>query len=259
MSDLIYPLTDSGVRALTELSVKSPDVFIEGDPDALLNAVAQQMQKVADEQTSPFRNAPLECDDSVFTILNRDVVAGPSKDREHSEFVYSELKASPAEMSDSRLLASINCFHAARYVTERWKSGKRWNSSNPADRTKHVKEHWLGANKESNAIARLWWLHEFSRRTAKLSQFDTGVILNKLAGNVNFYHQILDRGYLMSSDVVRAAIIDICIDTGLVDRNDTTLTSKMMQELNRKAGGINLDLLAGDELRNIIMDCIPKK
>ena len=259
MTEQIYPLTTTGVKTLAEAAKKNPDIFLSADTEAIKTAAIEEIQKTGSPEESLFKDFPIQCDSSVFALLNGDAVSGPSEDEHHATFIHQGIKLSSAEMSDPKILSSINCFHAAKYAAERWKSSNTWKSEKLADRAKHVILHYLGTNKESNAIARIWWLYEFAKRTSVHSKFDTDVILKKTANNVNFYHQILRRKYLMSSDIVRAAIIDVCMESGMIDRNDTNLTSKMMQELNNKAGGISLDLLPPDILRNTIKDCIPPK
>lgn len=259
MNEQIYPLTAIGVKALAEAAKENPDIFLDADTEAIKNAAIKQIQETDSPTEYLFSDFSIQCDSNVFALLNEGAVPGPWEDEQHANLIHQEIKLSPAEMSDSKVLSSINCFHIPKYAAERWKSSSKWKSEDKKERSKHVILHYLGSSKESNSIARIWWLCEFARRTATYSKFDADVILKKLANNVNFYHSILKRNYLMSSDIVRAAIIDVCMESNMIDRNDTVLTSKMMQELNSKAGGISLDLLPAEVLKNTIKDCIPPK
>lgn len=141
----------------------------------------------------------------------------------------------------------------------RWETSSLAKSKNKSDKEQFVKLHWLESNFEANTAARLFWLYEYAIRAAGHSKFDAEVLLDKMADNVNFFHQILRRRYLMASDRIRAAILDISIESGLVDSNKTSEVSKMMRLLNRTAGGISLDILSDEELRSRIKDVMPPK
>ena len=80
-----------------------------------------------------------------------------------------------------------------------------------------------------------------------------------MAGNVNFYHQILRRTYLMASDRIRATLLDVSIESGLVDENKTKSVNDVMRLLNRAAGGISLDVLENEALKRQLEEVMPPK
>ena len=113
--------------------------------------------------------------------------------------------------------------------------------------------------KKPNATARLWWLFEYSKRAEEYLIYSTETLLEKMAGNVNFYHQILRRTYLMASDRIRATLLDVSIESGLVDENKTKSVNDVMRLLNRAAGGISLDVLENEALKRQLEEVMPPK
>ena len=186
--------------------------------------------------------------------------AGEVVDAEHARRLRQIFPTFTAfEMSDPRLLASINCFHIPGYVRTRWGTSILAKSTERKKQIKFVRSHYLDSSKESNTVARLWWLYEFALRTSQFSKYDPETLLEKMAGHVNFYHQVLHRSYLMASDRIRAAILDVGISSGLADENKTSSVNKVMQSLNRKAGGVSFDVLSDEELRHHVEESLPPK
>ena len=198
--------------------------------------------------------------DIALTQLTADAVAGPKRDAVHAQMLYKALPSvTRADMSDRRVLASIGCFNMPGYSDIRWGSSKFSKSTKLQDQSKFVKEHYLGDNKQGNSIARLWWLYEFAESASEHSQHDTLTLLDAMANHVNFYHQMLRRSYLNASSRVRAFLLDIALENGLLDRNNTRETSRMLQQLNLAAGAVNLDILSDAKLMGLIKEVMPPK
>ncbi len=258
MNDVVKPLTDTAHLLLQELAKEQPDLFscsgtLQEQLEKKLSSSAEEESKIFSEHTKWYPKESLK-------HLIADVVSGPAHDSEHVKLLRQIFPTFTAlEMSDPRVLASLNCFHIADYVKIRWGSSNIATSTEKDKQTRFIKSHYLGRSKESNTIARLWWLYEFALRSSKYSKYDCDTLLEKMAHNVNFYHQILRRSYLMASDRVRAAVLDVAIASGLADANKTSEVTKVMRLLNRKAGGISLDVLSDEELRRHIKESLPPK
>lgn len=261
MIEPIYALTDSGYAALYSVAGDMPELFTQDDSQGLINAIHQSIERNDEWDEEPFSSNrkwhPLKS----FSAIIDDITPGPSNDSDHSRYIREALpRLTASEMCDVRILASINCFHlGGHYVKTRWETSSLANSNKKSDMEQFVKLHWLESNFEANTAARLFWLYEYAIRAAVHSKFDAEVLLDKMADNVNFFHQVLRRRYLMASDRIRAAILDISIESGLADSNKTSEVSKMMRLLNRTAGGISLDILSDEELRSRVKDVMPPK
>lgn len=257
----IFALTTTTYGFLDDIASENPEFFINGD----MGPLRKKLQKMADESGED--NVDVHNVNRKFIpqasldFLVDNAVAGPESDYDHAMFLRKALPTvSAADMSDRRLLASICCFHLTDYVSERWKSSRLHKSKDQQKQAEFVKLHWLGDSKQANSVARIWWLYEFAFRAAKESlEYDGEVLLQKMAKNVNFYHQILRRSYLMASDKIRAAVLDVAIGSGLADRNNTKEVSSMMEQLNRIAGGMSLDNLSPQELREKVEEALPPK
>lgn len=257
---LICPLTDSGYAFLEDIAEKNPALFRSSNSELLKTELENRRKKSAEESTSPFNEKKEWMPQNSFDIFNRSAIAGPELDAKHARHLRRVLPTiTSADMSDKRVLASICCFHISNYIDKRWASSELSKSNELEKQVKFVKLHWLGNDKESNALARLWWLYEFADRTAKYSKYEADELLEKMSNNVNFYHQILRRKYLMASDRIRSAILDVAIETGLADRNKTGEVSSTMRQLNRVAGGISLDILSDEELREQVEGALHPK
>ena len=233
MIEAVYPLTYTGYSLLEGIAKDQPSLFSE--PDDLKRELESRVKLNAEEGSKAFASNPKCYPKEPLEQLTNDVVKGPKHDEEHAlrlRRVFPELTA--FEMSDPRVLASINCFHIASYVRTRWSTSSLAVSTEREEQTKFIKLHYLGRSKESNTIARLWWLYEFAFRTSEHSIYDFETLLEKMANNVNFYHQILQRSYLMASDHIRAAVLDVGIASGLADENKTSSTNKVMQSLTSR-------------------------
>ena len=257
MPKAVRSLTSTGYSLLVDLAGESPGLFAE--PDTLKQEVGNRIKQNAEEESSVFMGHAWQPKESLDQLIN-DAVKGPGLDFEHAirlRRIFPEFTA--FEMSDPSVLASINCFHIPSYVRTRWGTSNLAKSADQKKQTNFVKSHYLGYSKESNTIARLWWLYEFALRASEHSQYNFEMLLKKMARNVNFYHQMLRRSYLMASDRIRAAVLDVAITSGLADENKTGSVSTVMQSLNRKAGGISFDILSDEELRRLVEESLPPK
>ncbi len=113
--------------------------------------------------------------------------------------------------------------------------------------------------RESNTAARLWWLYEYARSADEHSEHPTDVLLSTMADNVNFYHPLLKHPYLMASDRIRAAVLDVSIRRGLAQQNNTSETNRMLRALNQLAGAVSLDILDNEALLDRIERVMPPK
>lgn len=255
----IYALTDYGYDLLLDIADRKPYLLRNFNSELLMGELENRIKENAQEHIQLFSENRKWVPQNSLDAFNEDAVVGPELDAKHAQYLRRALPTiTSADMSDRRVLASICCFHISNYVDKRWGLSKLSKSSNLDDQVTFVKLHWLGNKKESNAVARLWWLYEFANRAAEYSKYDTNVLLKKISSNVNFYHQILRRT-LIASDRIRAAVLDIAIETGLADRNKTNEVNSTMSQLNRIAGGISLDILSDEELREQVEGALHPK
>ena len=263
MTSPLRALTDVGYQVLLEIAKDQPELFRSKGPADLTEEMRRRQKRLPDPDSPLFDRSRLAQPQQPLGTLAEKAVKGPSQDHEHADYLWNALPTvSAADMSDPRVLAAINCFHLqGQYVNTRWGGSKSGKSDQPEKVAEFVSIHWLGNSKESNTAARLWWLYEFSRRAAapRFSKYPTEVLLYELSSNVSFYHQMLRRAYLMASDRIRGTVIDVSLDNGLLRRNNTTATSRMLRALNRKAGAISLDVLSDEDLRRHVEGVMPPK
>ena len=257
MTEAVHPFTYAGYSLLEIIASEKPSLFLE--PDELKQELISRIKQNADEESNIFVGSSWQPAEPLEQ-LTADAVKGPRRDAEHARRLRQIFPTFTAfEMSDPRVLASINCFHIPGYVRTRWSTSSLAKSTERKKQTSFVRSHYLRHSKESNTIARLWWLYEFALRTSQHSKYDHEALLEKMAGHVNFYHQVLRRSYLMASDRIRAAILDVGISSGLAEENKTSSVNKVMQSLNRKAGGVSFDVLSDEELRHHVEESLPPK
>ena len=256
----VHALTTIGYNLLQDIAREHPGLLRTSTPEELHHEMLRRHSGMSAENTGKLfspRSWPVHLP---LSNLTADPVSGRDNDAAHAEWLHEALPtAAAADMSDRRVLAAINCFHLPGYSNVRWESSTLWGSKDSKVQTKFVINHWLGDSKESNTVARLWWLYEFARRVEAHSNYDTDTLLKTMANHVNFYHQLLRRAYLRASARIWATILDVSIENGLVSRNNTRETSRMMQRLNLTAGGISLDILCDDDLREVIEGVMPPK
>ncbi|MCY3579195.1 MAG: DUF6339 family protein [bacterium] len=257
----IHALTSIGYNILKNIAHEQPSLIRTGTAEDLYDEMRRRHTGPSDNYSAPLfseRSWPIQMD---LSNLMADPVPGPSHDAVHAEWIYKALPTvTTADMSDQRILSAINCFHLPGYSNIRWKSSRKlWDSTDPVVQTKFTINHWLGDSKESNTVARLWWLYAFAQQAAAYSEHDTSTLLEAMANHVSFYHQLMRRKYLRASPRIRASILDVSIQNGLLYKNNTAETSRMMQALNLTAGGIGLDILSDNDLREVIKGVMPPK
>jgi len=259
----VQAFTDEGYKLVERLADTDPTLIRSGDRAAVVDA----LERLNREQNT--RRPPAIFDENRTWAPDGPFPAGgdapnrggPSHDDVAAFQIWEALpQAKRSHMSDRRVLAAINCLSLGSYPDIRWKSSKKlWSSDDPDVRTKFVVNHWLGYSKESNTAARLWWLYEYARSAGEHSEHPTDVLLSTMADNVNFYHPLLKHPYLMASDWIRAAVLDVSIRRGLAQKNNTSETNRMLRALNQLAGAISLDILDNDALRDRIERVMPPK
>ena len=247
-------INDTGLDALKHIAGKYPDVFLESDPDALEKRIVNLAE------TEDIWGSELDVRTDLAELNNIDV-SGPETDSRFAPLVRHSLQhLPPAEGLNERRWATINCFIVPQYVS------KRWNNALPKDEkrvSRFVERHWLNGAKvdaiQDNAIARLWWLTEFSQRAAKHSAlYDENDILDAMANNVNLYHQFLSRPNLISRDKLIAAVYEVFLDDNDYLRT-TKYASQLMSALNFLAAEVSLDFMDVAELREVVEEAKPPK
>ena len=258
----VRAFTDEGYKLVEQLADTDPTLIRSGDRAAVVDALERLNQEQnTGRPPAIFDEARTWASDGPFPeggdAPNR---GGPSHDDVAAFQMWEALpQAKRSHMSDRRVLAAINCLLLGGYPDIRWKSSKLWSSDDPDVRTKFVMNHWLGHSKESNTAARLWWLYEYARSADEHSEHSTDVLVSTMADNVNFYHPLLKHPYLMASDRIRAAVLDVSIRRGLAQKNNASETNRMLRALNQLAGAISLDILDNEALRDRIEQVMPPK
>lgn len=254
----VQRLSDAAVMTLHQIADQRPTLFTNNNPDALQKETESRLNDMEGNDTDLFQPGIVHHVAKPFLSITSNPAKGPSHDADHAISLREILpKLTAAEASDERWLTSINCFHLAGFHRVRWGLSKNAGSGS---RSKFVKEHLLGSDKESNTTARLWWLYELSQRAAPYSKRDRNELLSQMAGNVGFYHQMLFRRYLMASDRIRAFICDASQASGMMETTGLKdKTNKMLQRLNRVAGGVSLDSLNDETLRDYIKQAMHPK
>jgi len=248
-------LNDDGVSALTGLALKSPKLFFDSDTTALAKAVMDQAQ------TEDIWGDALDLKDDIL-VLNKVNQGGPSTDAQYSRIVRRALDhLTPDQGLDENRWATINCFLLPVYVNT------RWGPALPKDANKFpnfVKMHWLNGGlvdaRRANAVARLWWLGEFSDRAAYHSgQYSADEFLEAMANNVNLYHQLLSRPNLLSRPKLVAAIYEVFLDGDNGYLSATKYANELLESLNLRAAELSLDFMSLPELRDLIEELKPPK
>ncbi|MDE0267880.1 MAG: DUF6339 family protein [Acidimicrobiaceae bacterium] len=256
-------LTDTGYGLLHHFARDAPHLLRDGNPETLWEEMQRRHAETSSDPDSPlFSQRYWDINPSQpLSSLIEDAVRGPGKDEDHAKQLCDALpEVTAADMADQRVLASINCFHLADYPDVRWQNSNLWSSTDPDKQIRFVVNHWLSDDsgfRESNTAARLWWLHYFARQASQHSEHSTNELLHEMANNINFYHPLLEYPYLMASDRIRAAILDVSIRCGLPARNRDSDTRNMLRALNLRAGAISLDILSDTELRKIVEEAMP--
>ena len=151
----------------------------------------------------------------------------------------------PAKAADHRLWASVNCFALLPYTTMRWNQRTSAKAPCRTDEVQKlrewVQEHYLGHGvdmKQDNAAARLWWLTEMAERASPHSKHSADRLLSAMANDVEMYHQLLFRPYLVSSPRVVGTIYDVALSSGNDYLRRRPYPNRMLQNLNLKAAAV---------------------
>ena len=248
-------VNDSGYDALLTLAGSEPQLFVQGNAEEL----RRRMERAG--RVEHGSNAELYGEQLVMPVLladlNRLQKDGPSSDAEYAPAMRQAAGSSVVQSADRLLWTTINCFMLPQYVPV------RWGSSNLTQATENfVRRHWLqysgSDGRKWNAAARLWWLSEMATRAAEYSQHSEGELLAAMSGNVQMYHQTIDRTFLSSNPRLLAAIWDVFLDgNDYLDNN--TVASDLMKALNLRAATLSFDFLDYDELRDVVEEAKPPK
>ena len=248
-------LNDAGISALASLALKNPKLFLDADPTVLAKGVKEQAQ------TEDIWGDALEITNEI-EILNKISEGGPGTDAQYSRIVRQALSHLSADQGlDEYRWATINCFVLSNYVSV------RWGSALPKDSKKlpnFVKMHWLNGGlvdaRRANAIARLWWLGEFSDRASQHSDLHSAdEFLDAMANNVNLYHQLLSRPNLLSRPKLVAAIYEVFLDGNNDYLSATKYANEMLESLNLRAAELSVDFMDLSELREVVEELKPPK
>ena len=249
-------VNDSGYNALVSLTESEPELFAKGDPVVL----RRRMEAVGSAEFGPDAelygerlNMPV-----TLTALNFLERGGPESDAGYAPMVRQAVGDSVVQAADQLLWATLNCFELPGYVPVRWRSSNLSQTS-----TNFVYRHWLqhsgsSDGRKSNAAARLWWLSEMATRAAEHSEHSVDTLLETMAGNVNLYHQTIDRTFLSSNPRLLAAVWDVFLD-GNQHLRTTKDASDLMMALNLRAATLSFDFLDYNELRAVVEAAKPPK
>ena len=252
MMESVRIVNDDGYKALQWLADHEPDLFITPSPQTLRERMVQEAG------TDDVWGSAVELRASLDS-LSKETVSGPRTDATHAKTLRTALPGlTPAVASDGYLWASINCFAIPDYVPVRWSTSNN-KDTKPSN---FVRDHWLqyqrSEGRKWNAAARLWWMGELASRVANYSEHNPDELLETMAGNVQFYHQTIDRTYLAANTKLLAVLYDVLLD-GNEHLNSTKAVSDMLKSINLRAGATALDLMDYEELRGIVEEAKPPK
>lgn len=248
-------LNDSGYDALVSLAESEPQLFIHGNPDELRRRMERtgRVEHGPDAELYGERlNMPVS-----LSELNRLQSYGPGTDAMYAPLMRGAVDPAAAPAANRLLWATINCFELPQYVPVRWKSS---NLNQATERFVSLRYlQYSGSNgRKWNAAARLWWLSEMAHRAATYSQHSEEQLLAAMSGNVQMYHQTIDRTFLAANPRLLAAIWDVFLDgNDYLDNNK--VASDMMMALNLRAATLSFDFLDYDELRAVVEEAKPPK
>ena len=261
-SQVLRILSEEGYKSLFELAHDKPEGFIDGFNEGSNWLESELRESVETSIWSGSRRLHRSIDE-----LNEIDKDGPDADYEHSKILCEALgPLSPTDYSDGLLWASLNCFNLAKYASVRWKyvyRKSKAHSNERASKASFVNSHWLEYTSDSrraNASARLFWLNELSRRISAHSDvFDDDEMLKFLSGNVNVYHQILSRPYLIANSVLMAKVCEAIKMSGDDYFKQTKTLSDWLAGINTRAGAQSLDMLDDDEIESLVRESQPPK
>ena len=246
-------INDAGYRALYELAVAEPDLFLEPNPALLIERV--KMAAGLDEVFGG--DLPIACSMSGLNgIADLGLGGNPSQsDVQYGLIVRDALQSlTPRQAAERRVWASINCFILSDYVPVRWPT----SNLKRGDHASHIASHWLKLDREKNAAGRLWWQAEIARRMQPFSEHDAETLRLVLANNPSFYHRLLYRPLLLRMPKLAATVCDLALRG-----NEHLYQQKHLDVLVKKlldiAANSSLDLMPTEQLQQIVRDNAPKK
>ena len=255
--NMLKIINANGLKALGAIAGEEPQLFLRGNPDEL----RARMEQIVGEENSP--GAPADAREISLAVslseLNQLEADGPGSDERFAPLIREAVgDLTPAKSAEAELWASINCFALPQYVPVRWKSSNLSQSGS----TNFVDRHWLTysglSGRKWNASARLWWLGELAKRAEVYSEHSFAELLKAIAGNVNLYHQVVDRPYLSANPKLLAAIYDVFLDDNEHLRTTKDANSLVMA-LNMSAATKSFDWLEYNDLRRIVEEAKPPK
>lgn len=254
---MLKVINANGFKALGDIAANKPEIFLQGNPSSLRDEMEQAVLEEFGPDVSAYdRDITLKVD---LEELNELAEEGPGSDAKFAPLLREAIgDLTPAQSTEAELWATINCFALSQYVVARWKSSNLSETGS----TNFVDRHWLAYSGSSgrkwNAAARLWWLGEIAKRAEPYSEHGFEELLVAIAGNVNLYHQTVDRAFLSANPKFLAAIYDV-----FLDGNDHLRTTKdansLVMALNMRAATTSFDWLEYDELRRIVEEAKPPK
>ena len=248
-------LNDSGYDALLTLAESEPQLFVQGNPDELRRRM-ERAGRVAHGPEANLYSERLVLPVSL-TDLNRLQKGGPGSDAEYAPILRQAAGRSVSQVANHLFWATLNCYDLPQYVPIRWESSNLTQAS-----TNFVRRHWLqysgSDGRKWNAAARLWWLGEMATRAVEHSEHSQDDLLTAMAGNVNLYHQTIDRTFLSSNARLLAAVWDVFMD-GNEHLRTTKDANELMTALNLRAATLSFDFLGYDELRAVVEEAKPPK
>ena len=245
-------VNEEGYKALRNLALAKPQTFINPQNHNLESLMIEEAG------TQDVWKQTLNLEENLDSI-NAEKTAGPSSDAVHARTLRAALpQITAADAIDGNLWASINSFGLDRYIPTRWSTSNN-KTGNPAN---FVRDHWIQYDRSDgrkwNAAARLWWMAELAERVSQYSEHDSDEIIDMMAENVNFYHQIIDRPYLAANPKLMAVLYDVFIN-GNQHLSMTKNINELLKSLNIRAAASALDLMDYDQLRNIVEEATPPK
>lgn len=253
-------VSDHGYRALRELALDRPDLFLEPNSKRLAQAMAQGAGS-----EDPWSSEPVWWSSERLSTIEPPTKSGPGDDATHARQLAGALRSfSPHRTADHRLWATLTCFHLAHYVPGRWAHALKKNTK-PSD---HVTDHWLFSergtrtkeanSRRANAARRLWCLWTLSRAAAAESSIlDAGELLDAMAGNVGLYHQVLSRSYLAASPRLLAAVYEVAMEPGNEHLFRKHYANQLLMSLQVRASAVALELMSADERRTAVREVVP--
>lgn len=266
MTTTIPLLSSKGYQELWVLSNDDPRAFFENPCSNILKELLEQTCVTKGVEPDELWDGELIPQIDLQALNDADSQSNTT-DASNARLVREAFPdITPATSADHRIWASVNCFALLRYTTMRWNQSTSAKAPCRTDEEQKlrewVQEHYLGHGadmKQDNAAARLWWLTEIAERVSAHSKHSADRLLSAMANDVEMYHQLLFRPYLVSNPRVVGKIYDLALTSG----NDYMLSrpypNRMLQNLNLKAAAVSLGSLSDATLSAVVEEAKPPK